>query len=166
MLRINPATALLLLTDLRQLEPGDWVIQNVGNSGVGRWVMLLAQQMGLRTVNVVRRQSLFAEMYSLGADVCVVDGPELAARVRAETGQQPIGLALDAVGGQATSRLASCVADGGLVCHYGTMSGEDPLVPRSTSRIAGCTSPVSCSGASCRGARWTRSPKPTRGLPG
>src|SRR5262245_26114250 len=29
MLRINPPTALLLLTDIVQLAPGDWVIQNV-----------------------------------------------------------------------------------------------------------------------------------------
>src|SRR4029453_6439241 len=35
MLRINPATALLLLTDLADLKSGDWVIQNVANSAVG-----------------------------------------------------------------------------------------------------------------------------------
>ena len=36
MLRINPATAQLLLEDHVALNPGDWVIQNVANSAVGR----------------------------------------------------------------------------------------------------------------------------------
>src|SRR6185295_9424840 len=36
MLRINPPTALLLLSDLVALRPGDWVVQNVANSAVGR----------------------------------------------------------------------------------------------------------------------------------
>ena len=36
MLRINPPTALLLLSDVVDLKPGDWVIQNVANSAVGR----------------------------------------------------------------------------------------------------------------------------------
>src|SRR6266513_2895077 len=37
MLRINPPTALLMLSDLVDLKPGDWVIQNVANSAVGRF---------------------------------------------------------------------------------------------------------------------------------
>ena len=43
MLRINPPTALLLLTDIVALKPGDWVIQNVANSAVGRLVITLAR---------------------------------------------------------------------------------------------------------------------------
>src|SRR6185295_4076337 len=79
MLRINPATALLLLADVVDLKPGDWVIQNVANSAVGRLVIRLARQRGIKTMNVVRRESLFAELSALGADACVGDGPELAA---------------------------------------------------------------------------------------
>ena len=37
MVRINPATALLLLEDHVALAPGDWVIQDVANSAVGRF---------------------------------------------------------------------------------------------------------------------------------
>jgi NADPH:quinone reductase-like Zn-dependent oxidoreductase len=130
MLRINPPTALLMLSDLVDLRPGDWVIQNVANSAVGRLVIPLARARGLKTVNVVRRQSLFAELEALGADACVVDGPDLAASVAAATGGAPVRLGLDAVAGSATARLAACVADGGMVCNYGAMSGEDPVVGR------------------------------------
>jgi len=49
MLRINPATAQLLLADVAPLEPGDWVIQNVANSAVGRLVIALARRRGIKT---------------------------------------------------------------------------------------------------------------------
>ena len=130
MLRINPATALLLLTDIVPLKPGDWVIQNVANSAVGRLVIPLARQRGIKTMNVVRRESLFAELTAIGADACVVDGPDLAERVKAQTGGGPIRLALDAVSGGATARIAACLSDGGVVCNYGSMSGDDPVMPR------------------------------------
>src|SRR5512132_2361670 len=85
MLRINPPTALLLLTDIVDLKPGDWVIQNVANSAVGRLLIRLARPRGVKTVNVVRRESLFGELKALGADACVVDGPDLPAAVKAQT---------------------------------------------------------------------------------
>jgi NADPH:quinone reductase-like Zn-dependent oxidoreductase len=131
MLRINPPTALLLLTDVVALKPGDWVLQNVANSAVGRLVITLARARGLRTVNVVRRESLFAELTALGADVCVVDGPDLADAVKARTGGAAIRLGLDAVSGRATARLSACLGEGGVVCNYGSMSGEDPVMARS-----------------------------------
>ena len=130
MLRINPPTALLLLSDIFALKPGDWVIQNVANSAVGRLVIRLARARGLRTVNVVRRESLFGELKALGADACVVDGHDVAETVKALTAGAPIRLGLDAVAGRATARLSACVGDGGVVCNYGSMSGEDPVMPR------------------------------------
>jgi mitochondrial enoyl-[acyl-carrier protein] reductase / trans-2-enoyl-CoA reductase len=131
MLRINPPTARLLLTDLVELRPGDWIIQNVANSAVGRFVIRLGRARGVRTVNVVRREALVAELAPLGADVCVVDGPDLADRVKAATGGASIRLGLDAVSGQATARISTCVGERGVVCNYGSMSGEDPVMPRS-----------------------------------
>src|SRR5262245_15358571 len=82
MLRINPPTALLLLSDFVELKPGDWIIQNVANSAVGRIVIRLALALGVRTMNVVRRDTLFGDLKTLGADACVVDGPDLADKVK------------------------------------------------------------------------------------
>ncbi len=126
MLRINPPTALLLLSDIVGVPKGGWVIQNVANSAVGRLVISIAKGRGLRTVNVVRRADVFDELKALGADVCLLDGPDLAERVKAATGGAAIPLGLDAVSGAATARIAACVADGGTVCTYGSMSGENP----------------------------------------
>ena len=44
MLAINPPTAALLLTEYVNLKPGEWVVQNAANSGVGRWVIAFAKK--------------------------------------------------------------------------------------------------------------------------
>lgn len=128
MIRINPPTALLMLTEMVDLQPGDWVVQNAANSAVGRLLILHASALGLSTLNVVRRPSLFAELAALGADAYVADGPDLAARARAATGGASIRLGIDAVAGSATARIAACLDDGGTVVTYGAMSREDPTM--------------------------------------
>ena len=90
----------------------------------------LALALGVRTLNVVRRAALFDEMKTLGADACVVDGPDLADTVKAANGGAPIRLALDAVSGHATARLSACLAEAGVVVNYGSMSGQDPVMSR------------------------------------
>lgn len=129
MLRINPPTALLLLSDIVDLKPGDWVIQNVANSAVGRLVVTLAKARGLRMVNVTRRADVFAELTALGADICLTDGPDLPARVKEAIGGAAIPLALDAVAGDATGRMAQCTREEGTVCTYGAMSGANADIP-------------------------------------
>jgi NADPH:quinone reductase-like Zn-dependent oxidoreductase len=130
MLRINPPTAAVLIDDFAELAPGDWLVQNTANSSVGRWVVRLAAERGLRTVNIVRRPESGEALRALGADACVVDGPDLAARVAEATGNTPIRLGIDALGGTGTGRLAGCIADDATLVTYGSMSGEDPVIPR------------------------------------
>jgi NADPH:quinone reductase-like Zn-dependent oxidoreductase len=124
MLKINPATAALMLRNYVKLAPGDWVIQDAANSGVGINLIRLAKADGIRTVNVVRRKELIEPLAAIGADVVVVDGDDLAARVRDATGGADIRLAIDAVAGDACQRLAECLAEGGTIVNYGLLSGR------------------------------------------
>jgi trans-2-enoyl-CoA reductase len=133
MLTINPPTAELLLREFVSLRPGEWVLQNAANSAVGRYLIILAKRAGYRTVSVVRRAELEAELRELGADAVLVDGPDLPAKVREATGGEPVRLAIDAVGGSATTRLGDAVVEGGMVVNYGAMSGKGPsLSPAAT----------------------------------
>ena len=52
--------------------------------------------------------------------------------MKAPTGGASIRLGLDAVSGRATARLSACVGEGGVVCNYGSMSGEDPVMARAS----------------------------------
>ena len=127
MLTVNPATASLLLTEFVTLAPGapgDWVIQNVANSAVGGYLIQLAKLRGIKTVNIVRRESAVAAVLADGGDVVLVDGPDLPERVKAAVGGAELRLGIDAVGGAATDRLARCLSNGGCLVNYGMMSGE------------------------------------------
>jgi NADPH:quinone reductase-like Zn-dependent oxidoreductase len=128
MLRVNPPTAHLMLHQFVAPRPGQWVIQNAANSGVGHCLIRLARLAGVKTVNVVRREELVAPLRAFGGDVVLVDGPDLDARVRAAIGDGSLPLAIDAVGGSGTQRLARCVSDGGTVVNYGVLSGEPCMV--------------------------------------
>jgi trans-2-enoyl-CoA reductase len=124
MLKVNPATAFLMLTTYVDLAPGDWVAQNSANSAVGTSLIKIAKQRGLKTVNIVRREEAAAYCRDIGGDVVVVDGEDVAARVAEATGGAPIKLGIDAVAGESVIRLAACLADGGTVVNYGMLSGK------------------------------------------
>ena len=82
MLGINPPTASLLLDEASDLKPGDWVVQNAANSGVGRSVIPIAKARGLKTINVVRRPELIPELEAIGGDLVVVDEDDAIDKIR------------------------------------------------------------------------------------
>ncbi len=129
LLPINPPTSYLILEDFGDLQRGDWVIQNAANSNCGRYLISLAKRRGIRTVNIVRRPELIEDLKDIGADVVLVDGDDLPERVSLATGNAEISLAVDAVNGMATSRLADCIKDDGTILAYGVLTGEHCMVP-------------------------------------
>ncbi len=126
MLKVNPPTAHLMMTKYVELKPGEWLIQDAANSGVGHCLVQLAKAAGIRTVNVVRRDGLADELKALGGDVVVVDAPDLGERVRAATNGAAIRLAIDAVGGTQVLRLGDCLVEEGTIVNYGLLAGENP----------------------------------------
>jgi trans-2-enoyl-CoA reductase len=126
MLSVNPLTAHFLLASFVDLKPGAWVIQSAANSAVGEYLIQLAKLRGFKSVNIVRRESVVAELEALGADVVVVDGPDLVERIKAATQGASISLAIDAVGGETFSRMVEVLAFGGTVVSYGALA-KQPL---------------------------------------
>jgi len=124
MLKVNPATAWLMLSNYVELKTGDWVVQNAANSGVGHALIQLAREKGWKTLNIVRRESLIKPLMATGADAVLVDGDNLADRAREAIGDANAPLGIDAIGGTASTRLADCLNDGGVVVNYGFLSGD------------------------------------------
>jgi NADPH:quinone reductase-like Zn-dependent oxidoreductase len=154
MLGINPATAYLLLTGFVTLPSGSWVIHNSANSSVGRALIPIAKSLGLKTVNVVRRDDVVAEIKAIGGDVVLVDGPDLAKRVAAETDKAPIALAVDGVADTSTANLIGCLTDKGVLVFYSAISGKP---------FTGPAQPLIFRDISLRGfwlANWFNSAKP------
>ncbi len=123
MLVVNPPTAYAMLHDFVSLQPGDWVVQNAANSGVGRCVIQLARHLGFRTLNVVLRAELIDELLKLGADRVVTEDTDL--RKDGASAQ----LALNAVGGASALNMANALAAGGTLVTYGAMSRQPLKIP-------------------------------------
>lgn len=129
MLTVNPATAWRILHDFVKLEQGDWIVQNAANSGVGRSVIQLARSLGFRTLNIVRRDSLIAELKALGADVVVTEECELRKEGRSLTGGLKPKLGLNSVGGASALNVANSLAKGGSLVTFGAMSKQALKIP-------------------------------------
>lgn len=123
MLTVNPVTARALIHEAA-LQPDAWVVMNAANSGVGRTFFALARKAGARGIAVVRRPGLEDMIRSWGAEVVLVDGPDLPERIKQIVGDEALRFAVDAIGGSATARLAASLKPGGVVVNYGVLSGE------------------------------------------
>ncbi|HBJ35430.1 MAG TPA: hypothetical protein DDZ51_11900 [Planctomycetaceae bacterium] len=128
MLKVNPATAYLMLDSICDLKPGDWVVQTAPLGSVGRCVIQLARSKNIRTINIVRDIAERKQILEMGGDVVVEVGPDLAKKALQATGGRSASLAFDAVAGSGTLALADCLLEGGRVVTYGMLSGEPCLL--------------------------------------
>ena len=129
MLKVNPATAWRLLHDFVALKPGEWVVQNAGNSAVGRCVIQLARELGVRTVSMVRRAELADELRGLGGDLVLTDDDASMAEALAHLGGAYARVAFNAVGGESALRLMKMLEEGGTHITYGAMSRKPLTLP-------------------------------------
>jgi NADPH:quinone reductase-like Zn-dependent oxidoreductase len=124
MIGSNPPTAGLILSEYADLKPGDWIVQNAANSGVGRSLIALARARGFRTVNLARDESVLARLAASGADVVHLDDATVAEDVRKEIGDARVALAVDSVGGESAARLLDLLSYGGSLVTYATATGQ------------------------------------------
>ncbi|GFR88421.1 enoyl-[acyl-carrier-protein] reductase, mitochondrial [Elysia marginata] len=132
---VNPCTAYRMLKDYANLVPGDVIIQNGSNSGVGVSVIQLAREWGIKTVNIVRNRpdidNLVSYLKSLGADHVVTEEfcrkPEMRDLLKSLTNQPK--LAFNCVGGQSSSELLRHLGQGGVMITYGGMSKKPIIAP-------------------------------------
>jgi NADPH:quinone reductase-like Zn-dependent oxidoreductase len=126
MLKVNPATAWRLLHGFEDLSKGDWIVQNLGNSAVGRCVIQLARDLGIRTISFVRKAEQFEELKALGADQVLFDDDDGFAAAKEILGGANAAIAFNAVGGDSALRLMKLLRVSGTHVTYGAM-GRKPI---------------------------------------
>jgi len=111
---INPPTAYRILEDYG-LKEGDWIIQNAATSSVGLFLIQLACQKGIRTINLVRKaDERAALLQELGADVVLEDNDEALKSLNDLTGGRKPRVALNSVGGESAIRMVKVLDKGGV----------------------------------------------------
>jgi NADPH:quinone reductase-like Zn-dependent oxidoreductase len=124
MAAVNPPTAGLLLDSFVKLQPGDWIVQNAGNSAMAINIVAFAKARGLHVVSLVRRPEIVAEVEALGSDLVFVESKDLNEKVKKAVGGAKIRLGLDGVGGRSAMSVSGLVDFGGTVAVYSAKSGE------------------------------------------
>nr|XP_005509731.2 enoyl-[acyl-carrier-protein] reductase, mitochondrial isoform X1 [Columba livia] len=133
-LSVNPCTAFRMLADFERLAPGDSVIQNAANSGVGQAVIQIAKASGIKTINVVRDRAdlpkLVERLVALGADHVITEEmlrkPEMK-DIFKDTPKPR--LALNCVGGKSTTEMLRHLQPKGTMVTYGGMAKQPVTVP-------------------------------------
>uniref|UniRef100_A0A8B9N0X5 Enoyl-[acyl-carrier-protein] reductase, mitochondrial n=1 Tax=Accipiter nisus TaxID=211598 RepID=A0A8B9N0X5_9AVES len=135
-LSVNPCTAYRMLADFETLAPGDSVIQNAANSGVGQAVIQIAKASGIKTINVVRDRpdlpKLVERLMALGADHVITEEmlrkPEMKDIFKSIPKPR---LALNCVGGKSTTEmLRHLQGRTGLTRGHGSLSPQSTFIFR------------------------------------
>lgn len=133
-LGVNPCTALRMLSDFEDLKPGDSVIQNAANSGVGQAVIQIAAARGINSINVVRDRPEFTQLSdrlkAIGATHVIKEEalrrPEIKELFKICPKPK---LALNGVGGKSATELLRHLQLGGSMVTYGGMAKQPVTVP-------------------------------------
>jgi len=135
MIGINPPTAVLLLDEFTTLVEGEWVVLNAGNSSFANTLITVAKSRKLKTVAIVRRKDAVEIAKNAGADVVLVENPNLADEVKQATQGANIRLGLDAVGGESSAVIAKILGEDSHLVAYAILSGQ-PMVVSQVDLIA------------------------------
>ncbi|KAI8394101.1 uncharacterized protein BYT42DRAFT_553398 [Radiomyces spectabilis] len=138
-INVNPSTAYRMLKDFVHLQPGDFVIQNGGNSAVGQAVIQLAKAWGIQTINVVRNRpeidELRQQLTDLGATYVVTDDKlgqhDMKSQIKEWVGKKSPMLGLNCVGGKAATEMARYLGANGQFVTYGAMARAPLALPAS-----------------------------------
>lgn len=129
---VNPATAYVLVKQVLNIRPGEWLIQTAAASSVGKMMIRLGQLFGFPTINVVRRHDQAEQLTELGAQHVIIfnsahdDERILIEQIRKIVGKQAVRYAIDPVGGKTASALIKVLSERARMILYGSLE-DAPL---------------------------------------
>ncbi len=129
MLKVNPATAWLLLHHFTELNPNSTITINAANSAVGQCLIQLAKSLKIQTICFLRNIAEAPALIELGATDVFPDSAEGLASARERFGKNPAQLALNSVGGDSALRLLKLLQAGSTHVTFGAMSRKPLTIP-------------------------------------
>eukprot|EP00977_Amphora_coffeiformis_P008640 scaffold1953_cov176-Amphora_coffeaeformis.AAC.58 len=121
---INPFTALSILDTAKTKHQANVLIQTAASSQLGQMLIKLAPSQGMTLVNVVRKKEHWSMLKSMGAThvICTAD-EDWMSQLKALVKTLDIKVAFDAVAGDMTGSLMTCLPSRSVVYVYGVLSG-------------------------------------------
>jgi trans-2-enoyl-CoA reductase len=129
---VNMCTAYRMLHDFTSLKPGDYIVQNGANSGVGRSIIEICKSLGILSINVVRDreniEELKSNLTSIGATIVVTESEMAKPDVKNRLLMVQPRVGFDCVGGNSALEISRLLKPGSYLVTYGNM-GRKPTAP-------------------------------------
>ena len=122
---VNPMTASSILDTARSKHNTNVLIQTAASSQLGQMLIKLAPSQGMTLVNVVRKKDHWTMLKGMGAShvICTADDDWMT-QLKALIKTLDIKVAFDAVAGDMTGALMTCLPSRSTVYVYGVLAGE------------------------------------------
>lgn len=122
---INPVTAWLISTKELNLNKGDHILLNAGNSSISRIFIQLSKILSFKVIAIVRHEKYKEELTELGADLVVLwDEETTLPQILAHTKGKGVRAAIDQVGGKSGETMARAIQPYGKFVAIGLLSGQ------------------------------------------
>ncbi|KAL6719294.1 NADPH:quinone reductase [Lecanora helva] len=127
-------TALTLVEEAYKVQKGDWILVTAASGGVGGWLCQILKAKGARTIATVGSEGKVAVAKESGAEVVVVEGPDVVEqKVKECTDGNGVAAVFDGVGKRTFDRSLEVLARKGSLVSYGNASGA--VAPLAISRL-------------------------------
>ena len=120
------ATAWSCLFGNLELQSGQSLLVRGASSALGQAAINIAVHAGARVLGTTRRRERFASLEALGTAGTLLEGPDLAARLR-QVRPRGVDAVLDLVGNSVVLESLTLVHRGGRVCEAGWLGGLEPI---------------------------------------
>ena len=121
---INPGTVYYMAV-LAERGNHKAVIHTAGSSALGRMLIRLLKQKGIKSINIVRRDDYTEELKKEGADyVLNSTAPDFEAKLKEIATKEQATMTVDAIGGDFSSKVLSAQPPNSILYVYGLLSGQ------------------------------------------
>eukprot|EP01017_Pseudomicrothorax_dubius_P042073 TRINITY_DN681_c0_g1_i1.p1 TRINITY_DN681_c0_g1~~TRINITY_DN681_c0_g1_i1.p1 ORF type:complete len:340 (-),score=114.65 TRINITY_DN681_c0_g1_i1:142-1161(-) len=120
---VNPLTVISMVETIIQ-HGATSIVQTAANSALGKMLIRLCREKGIKTINVVRKDSIIDELRSIGGDeVLNSESPDFIEKLRAAVKHYDPKLLFDAVAGDLTTKILKELPKDSIAFVYGALSG-------------------------------------------
>ena len=122
-LLLKGATAAFLVEECARVRRGDVVLVTAAAGGVGHLLVGWLKAVGATVIGTVSTEAKAERVRAGGADHVLLNGDDIAARVREITGGEGVAVVLDGVGKATWPAALAATRRRGLIVSYGNASG-------------------------------------------
>ncbi len=117
-------TAITLVEEAYKVQKGDWILVTAASGGVGGWLCQVLKAKGAHTIATVGSEEKVAVAKGNGADVVLVEGPNVVEeKVKECTNGKGVIAVFDSVGKNTFDRSLDVLARKGTLVSFGNASG-------------------------------------------